>query len=104
MSSNTEPMGPFLAGPGTYQEIGIMAGFIAAFILITVIYLIVWKAGNKREEAKEMEPLERQKVLAEKTNPRNTRVFEKEGVGERGCGIFIECGGLGAVFWGKWGL
>lgn len=56
MSSNTEPIGPFLAGPGTYQEIGIIAGFIAAFILIAVIiYLIVWEAGNRREEAKEME-------------------------------------------------
>jgi len=83
MSSNTESTGHFHAGPGTYHEVGIMAGFIAAFILITIIYPIVWKAGNKREEAKEME---RRKVLAEKTNPRTTRVFKKEGVGDCGCG------------------
>lgn len=44
-----------------------MASFIAALILIT----IVWKVGKKRDEAIEMQ---RRQVLAEKTNSRNMRI------------------------------
>jgi len=48
-----------------------MASFIAALILITIIYLVVWKVGKKRDEAIEMQ---RRQVLAEKTNSRNMRI------------------------------
>lgn len=71
--ADNEPSGPFHAGPGTAHEISVMAGFIAAFIIIAVVYLIIWKVYNKRSEAGEMQ---RRHILAEKTNPRNTRVME----------------------------
>ena len=71
--ADKEPSGPFHAGPGIAHEIGIMAGFIAAFIIIAVVYLVIWRLNNKRSEVGEMQ---RRHVLAEKTNPRNTRVME----------------------------
>lgn len=76
--NNQEPTGPFHAGPGTAQEVGVMIGFMAAFVLVTVVYLIIWKIGNKRGEAQEMQ---RRQVLAEKTNPRNTRIMNGNGNG-----------------------
>ena len=72
MAAN-EPSGPYNAGPGTAHEIGVMVGFIGAFIIITALYLIIWRVYNKRSEAREMQ---RRHILAEKTNPRNTRVME----------------------------
>ncbi|CAD6577642.1 MAG: hypothetical protein ASARMPRED_008353 [Alectoria sarmentosa] len=71
--ADDEPSGPFHAGPGTAHEIGVMAGFIAAFILIPVVYLIIWRVYNKRSEARE---IQRRHSLAEKKNPRNTRIVE----------------------------
>ena len=71
--AENEPSGPFHAGPGTAHEIGVMIGFMAAFLIITAVYLIIWKFSNKRSEAKETQ---RRHILAEKTNPSNTRVIE----------------------------
>ena len=71
--ADNEPSGSFHAGPGIAHEVGVMAAFIAGFIIITVLYLIIWKVYNKRSEAGEMQ---RRHILAEKTNPRNTRVME----------------------------
>lgn len=52
-----------------------MIGFMAAFVIVTAVYLVMWKVGNKRGEAKEME---RRADLREKgTNPRNTRVVHQ---------------------------
>ncbi|KAL2052483.1 hypothetical protein ABVK25_007355 [Lepraria finkii] len=73
MSNNQEPSGPFHAGPGTAHEIGVMVAFMAAFVIITLVYLVMWKVGNKRGEAQEMQ---RRQMLAEKTNPRNTGVMD----------------------------
>ena len=74
MSAN-EPSGPYHAGPGTAHEVGVMVGFMAAFVLIASSYLILWKLYLKRSEAKEVQ---RRHVLAEKTNPRNTRVMDEK--------------------------
>ena len=71
--ADNEPSGSFHAGPGTAHELGVMAGFVAGFIIITVAYLIIWRVYNKRSEATETQ---RRHILAEKTNPRNTRVME----------------------------
>lgn len=71
--TDNEPSGPFHAGPGTVHEVAVMAGFIAGFIIITVVYLIIWRVYNKRCEARE---IQRRHILAEKTNPRNTRIME----------------------------
>lgn len=49
------PKIPFHAGPGTVHEIGVMIAFIAAFVLTTLGYLWVWKRGNRREEAREVQ-------------------------------------------------
>ncbi|KAL9128426.1 MAG: hypothetical protein Q9217_002888 [Psora testacea] len=69
-----EPTGPYHAGPGTAHEIGVMIGFIAIFFLITAVYLVLWKIGNKKGEAKERE---RRQILHEKTtNPRDTSITE----------------------------
>ena len=69
-----EPSGPYHVGPGTAHEIGIMIGFMAIFVISTAIYLVFWKIGNRKGEAKERE---RRQILHEKTtNPRNTRVME----------------------------
>lgn len=81
MPSDTKdqsPTGPYHAGPGTGHEIGIMIGFMAAFVLITLGYLVMWRVGNKKGEAKERE---RRQLLAEKTSPRDTNTVgnEKEG-------------------------
>ena len=73
--SDNEPSGPFHAGPGTAHELGVMVGFMAAFVIITATYLVIWKLYNKRSEAKE---IQRRHVLAEKTNPRNTRVMDEK--------------------------
>ncbi len=74
-TQNQAPTGPYHAGPGTAHEIGVMIGFMAAFVLITLVYLVMWRIGNKKGEAKERE---RRQVLAEKTNPRNTKVYEDD--------------------------
>ena len=71
--ADKEPSGPFHAGPGTAHEIGVMVGFMAAFVLITTIYLILWRINNKRSEAAEVQ---RRQSLAEKIDPRNTSVWE----------------------------
>ena len=71
--ADNEPSGPFHAGPGTAHEIGVMVGFMAAFVIITGAYLIIWRIYNKRSEASEVQ---RRHILAEKTNPRNTRVMD----------------------------
>ena len=71
--ADNEPSGPYHPGPGTAHEVGVMVGFMAAFVIIAASYLIIWKLYNKRSEAKE---IQRRHVLAEKTNPRNTRVMD----------------------------
>ena len=75
MSKNpNEPTGPYNPGPGTPHEVGVMIGFMAIFVLVTTVYLVLWKIGNKKGEAKERE---RKQILHEETtNPRNTRVIE----------------------------
>lgn len=79
-SKNQSPTGPYHAGPGTAHEIGVMIGFMAAFVLVTVAYLVMWKIGNKKGEAKEMQ---RRQVLAEKTHPRNTKIMEDDKLRDR---------------------
>lgn len=69
------PTGPYHAGPGTAHEIGVMIGFMAAFVLITAVYLVMWKIGNRRGEARERE---RRQLLAEKTNFSDAKVMEDE--------------------------
>ena len=46
-----------------------MFGFVAAFVLITAAYLIIWRISNKRSEAEEAQ--RRRNLLAanEKTGP-----------------------------------
>lgn len=78
--ADNEPPGLFHAGPGTAHEVGVMVGFMAAFAIITGGYLIIWRVYNKRSEARE---LQRRHNLAEKTNPRNTKVMEDKD-GKRG--------------------
>ena len=75
MSDTQAPTPPYHPGPGTGHEIGVMVGFMAAFVIITAAYLVIWRINNKRSEAKEVE---RRTSLAEKTNPRNTRVLEEK--------------------------
>ena len=70
---NQAPTGPYHAGPGTAHEIGVMIGFMAAFVLITVVYLVMWRIGNQRGEELERQ---RRQLLAEQTNPRNTKIYE----------------------------
>ena len=50
-----------------------MIAFMAAFVIITLVYLVMWKVGNKRGEAQEMQ---RRQMLPVKTNPRDTRVMD----------------------------
>lgn len=38
----------FDPGPGTAQEIGVMLGFIAAFVLSMSVYLLFWKSMSIR--------------------------------------------------------
>ena len=47
-----------------------MIGFMAAFLLITIIYLVMWRIGNKRGEERERQ---RRQILAEKTN---SKIYE----------------------------
>lgn len=47
----------------TAREIGVMVGFIAAFLAVTSGYLIAWRRGNAREEIKEAR---RRELLREK--------------------------------------
>ena len=75
MSDTNAPQPPYHPGPGTGHEIGVMVGFMAAFVIITAVYLVIWRVNNKRSEAKEME---RRTSLAERTNPRNTRVLDEK--------------------------
>jgi len=39
---------PFHRGPGTAQEVGVMLGFIAAFVLSMSVYLLFWKSTSIR--------------------------------------------------------
>ena len=74
MSKNpNEPTGPFHAGPGTGHEIGVMIGFMAIFVLITVAYLLAWSMGNKKDDAKERQ--RREDLHEQMTNPRSTKVI-----------------------------
>lgn len=43
MPVDNEPSSPYHAGPGTAHEIGVMMGFIVAFVLSMGLYLIFWK-------------------------------------------------------------
>ena len=73
VKNDNEPRGPYHPGPGTVHEIGVMIGFMAAFVLITLAYLLLWRLGHSKGEAKERS---RREELHEKlTHPRNTRVF-----------------------------
>ncbi|OBT67690.1 hypothetical protein VE03_03513 [Pseudogymnoascus sp. 23342-1-I1] len=44
------------------QEIGIMAGFIVLFIIVTVVFSVLWSAKNRRHDKLEVE---RQRDLKE---------------------------------------
>ena len=79
-SGNQAPTGPYHAGPGTAHEIGVMIGFMAAFVLITIVYLVMWKIGNRRGEAKERQ---RRQMLAEKTQSSKPMVMENEKARDR---------------------
>ncbi|KAL9099570.1 MAG: hypothetical protein Q9163_004950 [Psora crenata] len=69
-----EPTGSYHAGPGTAHEIGVMMGFIAVFLLVTAVYLVLWKIGNKKGAAKERE---RRHILHEKAkNSQDTSAME----------------------------
>ncbi|MDI1489462.1 MAG: hypothetical protein OHK93_008741 [Ramalina farinacea] len=68
-----EPKGAYHPGPGTAHEVGVMIGFMAAFVLITVAYLMLWRLGNSKGEAKER--LRREDLQEKLHRPRNTRVF-----------------------------
>ena len=65
------PTGPYNPGPGTGHEIGVVVAFILAFVVVTALYMVMWKAGNRREERKE---IQRRQMLREKTiNARNSK-------------------------------
>jgi hypothetical protein len=53
----------FHPGPSLGHELGIMFGFITLFVLATVVYYVMWQAGNKRDERTE---LGRREALAQK--------------------------------------
>ena len=72
---NLSPTGPYHPGPGTAHEVGVMIGFMAAFVIVTVAYSVIWKIGNRKEEAKEMQ---RRQVLAEKTRPRDSKTAQDD--------------------------
>ena len=86
------PVVPFHAGPGTAHEIGVMVGFMAAFVLVATVYLVVWRMKNKRSDAKEVE---RRRALDEKMSPMNMGggVEEDEKVGSRGSGAYSAAAG-----------
>ncbi|KAI9795765.1 MAG: hypothetical protein M1833_006858 [Piccolia ochrophora] len=44
------------------QELGILFGFVAVFLLSMAAYAVVWRLGQRRSEKKE---LERRQVLTE---------------------------------------
>ena len=49
-----------------------MIGFMAAFALIAVAYLLIWNMGNKKDDAKERQ---RREDLHEKmSNPRSEKM------------------------------
>ena len=67
------PTGPYNPGPGTGHEIGVMVAFILAFVVVTALYMVMWKAGNRREERTE---IQRRQMLREKAiNARNSKVI-----------------------------
>ncbi|MCJ1464381.1 hypothetical protein MMC07_002994 [Pseudocyphellaria aurata] len=39
--------------PPLGHDLGIMFGFMALFLISMGVYLVVWKAGNRRSEARE---------------------------------------------------
>ncbi|KFY25164.1 hypothetical protein V493_04804 [Pseudogymnoascus sp. VKM F-4281 (FW-2241)] len=45
------------------QEIGVMIGFIALFLIVTALFSILWSAKNKRHDKEEVE---RQRDLKER--------------------------------------
>jgi hypothetical protein len=37
----------------TYQEIGVMVGFMAIFVIVIISFAVVWRSKNKRQAQKE---------------------------------------------------
>ena len=86
------PTGPYHAGPGTAHEIGVMIGFMAAFVLVAAAYLVIWRIKNKRSDAKEVQ---RRRALDEKMGSMNmgVGVEEDEKAESRGSGAYSAAAG-----------
>jgi len=54
---------PYTPPPSVGHEIGVMFGFIGAFIVAMALYTVFWQVTNRREQRREAEKLRSRQEL-----------------------------------------